>query len=95
MEQRGIVKAAYGVKNLLNYIKTNDINFFIEAVSCLDEIKLWTLITLCSNNIDEFYEIIPDFVLEDIFETRQLSDLQFNTKFEMLYLMVILYIKME
>lgn len=74
MEQKlGLVKAAIGVRHLINYIETKDKSNFLIVKENIFEVKLWALITFFCNNIDEFIDKIPDFILDSIFLMKPLE----------------------
>lgn len=67
MDNYGIKKAALGIRYLLKYLETGKEENFNIVLDCLNEIELWCLITSYCNNIDELFDIVPDFVLDNIF----------------------------
>lgn len=69
----GLEKAAIGVRHLIDYIETKDKNNFLVVKENIFEVKLWALITFFCNNIDEFIDGIPDFILESIFLMKPLE----------------------
>lgn len=77
----GISKAALGVRYLLKYIETGNQEYFNIVMDCINEVELWCLITSYCNNIDELFDIVPDFVLDNIFTTRVPEDLTFGEAF--------------
>ena len=77
----GISKAALGVRYLLKYIETGNQEYFNIVMDCINEVELWCLITSYCNNIDELFDIVPDFVLDNIFTTRVPEDLTFEEAF--------------
>lgn len=73
----GINKAALGIRYLLKYIETGNQECFNIVMDCINEVELWCLITSFCNNIDELFDIVPDFVLDNIFTTRNIEGLTF------------------
>lgn len=69
-DKYGIKKAALGIRHLLLYISNKKEENFNIVLNCLNEIKLWCLITSLCNNMDELFDIVPEFVLDNIFSTR-------------------------
>lgn len=73
----GINKAALGIKYLLKYLETGNQECFNIVMDCINEVELWCLITSFCNNIDELFDIVPDFILDNIFTTRNIEGLTF------------------
>jgi len=67
-----IDKAALGIRYLIKYIENGRIENFKVVKNCLNEVKLWILITFFTNNMDSLAQDVPDYLLEDIFLMRPL-----------------------
>ncbi len=70
---QGISKACLGLRYFIKYAeKANDVYF--EVIKDYEkEIKLWCLITLFSNNMDDLWENVPDFIFEDLFLMKKIE----------------------
>lgn len=66
----GIEKGALGIRYLIQYILNGKLENFYVVKNCLNEVRLWILITFYSNNWDSLIEDIPEYVLEDIFTMK-------------------------
>ena len=70
---QGIFKAALGLRYLIKYAKTANNVYFEVIKDCEKEIKLWCLITLFSNNMDDLWENVPNFIFEDLFSMKRIE----------------------
>lgn len=70
---KGIDAAVLGVRYLIKYATRPNSAYFPVILDCAKEIKLWCLITLFSNNMDELWEGVPDFIFEDLFLMREID----------------------
>lgn len=77
-DEYGINKAALGVRYLIKYIETGNQENFNIVMDCLKEVELWCLITSFCNNIDELFDTVPDFALDNIFTTRNVERMTFE-----------------
>ena len=59
MKEQGISKAALGLRYLIKYANHPNEAYFEVIKTCEAEIKLWSLITLFSNNMDDLWENVP------------------------------------
>lgn len=66
-EQKGIRKAALGIRYFIKYLENHREENFIVVKNCIKELRLWILITFYSNNIDYLENDIPEEYLADIF----------------------------
>lgn len=73
MDQKGIKKAALGIRYLLKYASHPNMAYFSVIKECTQEIKLWSLLTFFSNNMDDLWREVPDFLLEDLFLMRKME----------------------
>ena len=62
-----IEKAILGMRYLIKYANKPNQAYFSIIKDCSLEIRLWCIITLLTNHIDDFGETVPDFVFEDLF----------------------------
>ena len=77
-DEYGINKAALGVRYLIKYIETGNQENFNIVMDCLKEVELWCLITSFCNNIDELFDTVPDFALDNIFTTKNVEGMTFE-----------------
>jgi len=80
-DKYGTNKAALGIRYLLKYIETGRQETFNIVMDCMNEVELWCLITSYCNNIDELLDTIPDFVLDNNFNTVVPEELTFEEAF--------------
>lgn len=73
MKEMGIDKAALGIRYLIKYGNRPNSAYFSIIKDCIPEIKLWSLLTLFQNNIDDLWQNVPDFIFEDIFLMRKID----------------------
>lgn len=70
---KGIEKAVLGIRYLIKYAKNSNEAYFPIIKDCAKEIRLWCLLTLFSNNMDDLWEGVPDFLLDDIFKMKEIE----------------------
>ena len=70
---QGIKKSVLGIRYLIKYAMQPNAAYFPVIKDCAKEIKLWCLITLFSNNMDELWECVPDFIFEDLFLMKKID----------------------
>ncbi len=73
MKEQGISKAALGLRYLIKYANHPNEAYFEVIKTCEAEIKLWSLITLFSNNMDDLWENVPEFIFHDIFTMQEIE----------------------
>ena len=76
MQELGVEKAALGIRYLIRYAKEPNPDYFTVIQDCVKEIKLWCLITLFTNNIDDLWENVPDFIYEDLFLMKRIETVE-------------------
>lgn len=76
MDQKGIEKAVLGIRYLLKYVNQPNMSYFSVIKECTQEIKLWSLLTFFSNNMDDLWKDVPDFLLEDLFLMRKVETVE-------------------
>ena len=64
---KGVLGAIIGIRYLIKYVRNKNIIYFEAIKEYEDEIKLWSLITLFANNMDDLWEDVPDIILHDLF----------------------------
>lgn len=69
-----VSKAVLGIRHLLRYLEDGLTQNFDVVSKSIDEVELWCLITHFSNNMDSFYDTIPDYILENIFKMVPVDD---------------------
>ena len=74
MDYQGIYKASLGLRYLIKYAKNNNPIYFSVIKDSISEIKLWCILTLFMNNMDDLWEEVPDFIYEDMFLMKDLGD---------------------
>lgn len=70
---QGISKACLGLRYFIKYAENANDVYFEVIKDCEKEIKLWCLITLFSNNMDDLWENVPDFIFEDLFLMKKIE----------------------
>ena len=73
MKEQGIKKAALGLCYLIKYANHPNEAYFQVIKDSIKEIKLWSLITLFSNNMDDLWECVPEFIFNDIFTMQKIE----------------------
>ena len=76
MKEQGISKATLGLRYLIKYAHHPNEVYFEVIKNCEEEIKLWSLMTLFSNNMDDLWEGVPEFIFHDIFTMQKLETLK-------------------
>ena len=70
MDNQGVYKASLGIRYLIKYAKNANPVYFSVIKECISEIKLWCILTMFINNMDDLWEDVPDFIYEDMFLMR-------------------------
>ena len=70
MDNQGVYKASLGIRYLIKYAKNANPVYFSVIKECILEIKLWCILTMFINNMDDLWEEVPDFIYEDMFLMR-------------------------
>lgn len=73
MKEQGTSKAVLGFRYLIKYVNHPNEAYFEVIKTCEAEIKLWSLITLFSNNMDDLWEGVPEFIFHDIFTMQEIE----------------------
>lgn len=68
---KSIENGGLGIHSLLEYFKTGQKENLIVVKNTLFDVKLWLLIQSYINNIDTFYYLIPDKILNNLFQTEE------------------------
>ena len=94
MKEQGISKATLGLRYLIKYAHHPNEVYFEVIKNCEEEIKLWSLMTLFSNNMDDLWEGVPEFIFHDIFTMQKLETLKGVLEYgEAIILILILVLK--
>lgn len=72
MDEMGILKGALGIRYLIKYFENGRVENFKVVRDCLNEVRLWFLITFYTNNIDYLMDDIPEFLLTDVFQMKDI-----------------------
>ena len=70
MQELGVEKAVLGIRGLLLNAYQMNFDSLLSLKSCVSEIKLWCLLTLFGNHMDELGSKVPDFILQDNFSLK-------------------------